>query len=89
MQLSFEPEFLSICQEIVEEGWTDDEWRERESSDWFQTPSFCGGYDADEAAFCFSYYDPAGNEWLFQVTLSEVRMVSAGGRPVVELRRAG
>jgi hypothetical protein len=24
---------------------------ERESDDWFQSPNFCGGYDADESAF--------------------------------------
>jgi hypothetical protein len=89
MQLGIDPEFLSICQQVVAQDWTDEEWSEGESSDWFQKPKFSGGYDADEGAFCFSFSDPSGTGWWFQVTLSEAWMISAGeGRPVIELTRA-
>ena len=88
MQLVPDAEFLTICRQVADQGWTDEDWADRESDDWFQTPNFCGGYDADERAFCFSYYDASGNEWWFQVSLPDARMISAGGRAVIELRRA-
>ena len=88
MQLVPDAEFVGICRQVADQACTDEDWADRESDDWFQTPNFCGGYDADERAFCFSYYDASGNEWWFQVSLSDARMISAGGRAVIELRRA-
>ena len=88
MQLGPDAEFVGICHRVAHEGWTDDDWAERESDDWFQTASFCGGYDADERAFCFSYYDASGMEWWFQVSLPDALMISAGEDVVIELRRA-
>jgi hypothetical protein len=87
-QLDPDPEFVSICRQMVEQGWTDADWAERESSDCFQTQNFCRGYDADEGAFCFSYYDASGNEWWFQVSLAEAQTISAGERLVIALRPA-
>ena len=87
MQLVPDAEFVGICRQVADHGWTDEDWAERESDDWFQTANFCGGYDADERAFCFSYYDASGDEWWFQVSLPDALMISAGGRAVIELRR--
>ena len=66
MQLIPDADFVAICRQIAQHGWTDADWAERESAEWFQTPHFCGNYDADERAFCFSYYDASGIEWWFQ-----------------------
>ena len=57
-----------------------------ESSDLFQTEHCCGGYDADERAFCFSHYDADGKERWFQVTLSEVQEVFDGNLTSVPAR---
>jgi hypothetical protein len=89
VELIPDAEFIAVCRQIVDHGWADEDWAERESDDWFQTPSFCGGYDADERAFCFSYYDASGSEWWFQVRLLEALGISAGERLVIELTRAG
>ena len=32
-------------------------WAKKESSDEFQTKNYCGGFDATENEFCFSYYN--------------------------------
>ena len=88
MQLEPDSEFVSICRQVVEHGWTDVDWAARESDDWFQTQNFIGGYDADEGAFCFSFFDASREEWWFQVTLAETQMISAGERPVIALRPA-
>lgn len=88
MDFAPDAEFVGICHEVAALEWSDDDWAERESDDWFQTPNFCGGYDAVERAFCFSYYDASGNEWWFQIGLHEALGISVGERPVIELRRA-
>lgn len=75
----------AICQEIVREARSDDEWAELESDDMFQGDSYVGGYDSTEGSFCFSYYSPGGEEYWFQMTLYEVGLI-ADGR---ELRLAG
>ena len=88
MELTIDSEFRSICQEIVAENQTEEEWAEVESDDMFQSENYVGGFDADEEAFCFSYYAPDGQEYWFQFTLDEAKAVTAGETPVIEIRPA-
>jgi hypothetical protein len=78
MKISITDELKTICEDIVNEGKSNKDWAEIESDDMFQTESFCGGYDADEEAFCFSYYNHNKNEYWFQLTLDEVSKVVSG-----------
>jgi hypothetical protein len=78
MKIKVTDEFKSICGEILKEKKSEQEWAAIESDDMFQTKSFCGGYDADEKAFCFSYYNKNGDEYWFQLTLEEVEKTVDG-----------
>ena len=89
MQIVPDEEFLAICREIVAEDHSDEEWAEIESDDMFQTDSYCGGYDAIEEAFTFSYYAPDGEEYWFQLTLAEINALAAGRQISIEGRPAG
>jgi hypothetical protein len=80
-------ELRSICADIVGRTWSDAEWAAHESDDMFQTPRYCGGYDADEGAFCFSRYDADGSEWWFQMTLADVARVAEGQVITLRLRK--
>jgi hypothetical protein len=72
MEFIVTEEFLSVCSQILKENKSEDEWSLIESDDMFQTENIVGGYDADENAFCFSYYDENRQEFWFQITLDEV-----------------
>ena len=61
MLIPVDQEFLTICEEILKEGHSLEEWREIESDDMFQYPHYEGGFDATEDAFCFSYHDSSGD----------------------------
>lgn len=80
-------ELVGLLKKIKTEGKSLEEWAEIESDDMFQSGRFVGGYDADEAAFCFSYFDIDGGEYWFQFTLSDVDDLLVGkkrfliGRP--------
>ena len=89
MQIQVDHEFFTLCEEILKEDHSLEEWREIESDDMFQTPHYEGGFDADEDAFCFSYYDSNGDELWFQLTISEMMQVVAGELKSIEARRAG
>lgn len=88
-QLEPDAEFTSICRQIAAENKTADEWAEIEADDMFQTDRYEGGYDADEQAFCFSYWTPDGEEYWFQLALEDVAAIAAGERRSIELRPAG
>jgi hypothetical protein len=77
MKLEVGSNILEICREIVEEGWSDAEWAKNESGDWFQYNDIVGGYDADEQAFLFSYYD-IDEEWWLEFRLSDVPKILCG-----------
>lgn len=49
-------ELLRHFDAIVSMEMTPEAWADRESDDMFQSQHFCGGFDADEAAFLFSYF---------------------------------
>ena len=88
MQIPIDHEFLTLCEHILKEGHSLEEWREIESDDMFQIPRYSGGFDATEDAFCFSYYNSDGGELWFQLTLSEIVEVVAGELKSIEARRA-
>lgn len=75
MTLEVDDELKAICKQIEAKNLLAEEWCEAESGDEFQSEHFCGGYDADEDAFCFSFYDGNRTEWWFQITLDEVTRI--------------
>jgi hypothetical protein len=88
MEIKVNDEFRTISRRILDENKDEAQWAEIESDDMFQTESFVGGYDADEEAFCFSYYDETGKELWFQLTLDEIREVANGVKQSFEARPA-
>ena len=75
-----------ICSRILEESKTPEQWALVESDDMFQGGPFVGGYDADEAEFCFSYYADDGGEYWFQFSLAEAARIASGGIGDIEMR---
>ena len=88
MELPIDSEFRALCREIASENRPEEEWAEIESDDMFQSESYEGGYDATEEAFCFSHYAQDGQEYWFQLKLSEVLAIAAGRNPMIEVRPA-
>jgi hypothetical protein len=88
MFISVDETFRRICEEILASGLSEREWAERESSDWFQDGPYCGGFEAIEKAFCFSYHTADGTEYWFQVTPDEVEQVSQGVLTRILVREA-
>ena len=72
MLKKIDEELLKICSEIASINKTVDEWSQIESGDMFQTKHYCGGFEADENSFWFSYYDDDNNEYYLQLTLKDV-----------------
>jgi hypothetical protein len=67
-QIPVDDELRGIAKEIVDQCWTIQDWAAHESGDWFQTPNYCGGFEADDentGEFAFAKY-PATNQefWL-------------------------
>ena len=81
-------EFRAICREITARNNSSEVWRATESCDEFQTDHYCGGYEALEDAFCFSYYSPDQGEQRFQFTLKEVNAIAGGASAAFSLRPA-
>lgn len=80
------PETLAlVCREILKINRTEAEWGEIESDDMFQTEDCIGGYDADERAFCFSYYEQ-GREYWFQISLDQVSDIVNESTTTVNMR---
>jgi hypothetical protein len=78
MNIPVTDELMDIFRKIESERKSIDEWAEVESDDMFQSESFVGGFDADELAFCFSYFAVGGHEYWFQITLSDIERILAG-----------
>lgn len=81
-------EFIGICKQITEENLDLSEWELIESSDQFQTEKYCGGFDGTENEFTFSYFDKNGNEFWFQLALSDIKKVEKGIIKEIEIRKA-
>jgi len=89
MEISVDTELQQICENIQSQSFTEDEWSARESDDEFQTKNYCGGYDADEKAFCFSYFSPQKKEYWFQFSLKEATEIFNGDIRSIPAREAG
>ena len=86
MEIRISDELRQICERIVLEDKSEAEWALIESCDMFQTEHFNGGFDADEQAFCFSYYDENESEFWFQMSLSEVADIISGKKSLLQVR---
>ena len=80
-------ELVAICADILQANKTESEWALCESDDMFQSENMGGGFDADEGAFCFSFYE-GGQEYWFQLTLNEVLLVSRRSKRLLDIRLA-
>jgi hypothetical protein len=78
MRIPITKELISICNQINDKGYSIEQWKDIESSDMFQTEQFCGGFDADESEFCFSYFAEDRNEYWFQFTLLTAKEITNG-----------
>lgn len=85
--LQLTPEFVAICQSILDRQLDEEEWARVESDDEFQSERFVGGFDATEMAFSFSSYDSVGGESWFQLNLSQIAQVVHGDLTTVSSRR--
>jgi hypothetical protein len=85
MQKEADYELLSICSEIAEYDKSLEEWKKVESSDQFQTAHYCGGFESDEDAFWFSYYDDTGKEYYFKLTIDEAKNIAANKSGCIDL----
>lgn len=88
MKLVVNKELLEIFKNILNRNLTLDEWKEIESSDEFQTENFCGGFDATEEEFCFSFYDSTKKEYWFQKSLKEINEINNGKVTEFDIRLA-
>ena len=88
MKLEVDYEFKQICKRIFSDNLNLSEWREIESDDMFQTESYCGGFDATENAFCFSYFQNENQEFWFQITIVEVGQILSDEMIDIEVRPA-
>ena len=70
----FEKEFFKICNEIIAENKSIEEWAEIESDDQFQSVIYEGGFDGTEMEFCFSVYIEKQEYW-FQLPLKSIHEI--------------
>ena len=82
------PEFISICRKILDENLDLHNWSLIESDDQFQTENYCGGFDATENEFCFSYYKNNGIEYWFQLSLSDINSIAKEEISEFSIRKA-
>ena len=85
MEVKFTNEFKQICKEILDFGYSPEKWELVESCDMFQTDNYCGGFDATEKEFCFSYYSSRGEEYWFQIDLESVENVVFGAIKTIKM----
>jgi hypothetical protein len=71
LEINLDDEFKNILLLIQKENKSEANWAEVESCDMFQSHTYCGGFDATEMEFCFSYYSKP-NEYWFQFKLTAV-----------------
>jgi hypothetical protein len=79
-------ELVRHCQAISALRRSVNDWALYESSDEFQSAHYCGGFESEEEAFCFSYYDPQGGEMWFTLSLGQAQTIAQGRSVIVELR---
>ncbi len=74
-ELIIDKELKEIVLLISEEKKSVTQCSEIESDDMFQSQHYCGGFDADEEEFCFSYYDEDNVEYWFQLSLEQIEQI--------------
>ena len=88
MKLTVDKELFRIFKDILNRKLTLAEWSEIESDDEFQTENYCGGFDATENEFCFSYFDRKKTEYWFQLSLNEIDEINNGKVSEFKIRLA-
>ena len=78
-------ELVKICQEIKQQGWSEEQWAAHESGDWFQTTNFCGGFDS--GSFGFGYFGELGHGHWFELTLDDAIEIADGRKTTITLYR--
>ena len=78
MEIPISPELESICFQIMVKDLTPAQWSENESTDMFQNDEFCGGFNAVENMFCFSYFTENDIEYWFQLSLFDAIQIAKG-----------
>lgn len=86
MRIPIDNDLMLICKEIVDDDNSEEAWAGMESGDMFQQGRYCGGFDADDMFFAFSY-DDEGEQWCLSLTLKEVQEVVAGIKKEVQVDR--
>ena len=84
MEHKVEQELRFICESILKENKTLQEWSEIESDDLFQHGAYKGGFDATEEEFCFSVYLNDEEYW-FQFSLNDVNGIVDGSISTIEI----
>jgi hypothetical protein len=74
IKIEVNKEFKQICEKIIRKNFNINQWSEIESPDEFQTEKYCGGFDATEMEFCFSYYREKEEYW-FQLSLTNIERI--------------
>ena len=74
IKIEIDEQFKQICERILVRDFDINKWSEIESSDEFQTENYCGGFDATEMEFCFSYYREKEEYW-FQLSLTDIERI--------------
>ncbi len=87
MEYAIPEELVLICREILKDNKTETEWGRVECDDMFQTERFVGGFDAEEQAFCFSFYEQGTEYWL-QISLEQVRDIVDRSVTTIDIRTA-
>lgn len=89
LKLNVTDELRALCEGIMNENRTEDEWAEIEADDMFRSPSFSGEFDATINAFTFSYHDESGKESWLELSLEEVLEIAEGRQTWVEVHPVG
>lgn len=76
--IEVDEDLVEIARQIVGAGKSEADWAELEADDYFQIRRWCGGFDADENAFTFSYYATDGVEYWYQFDLKEAERIADG-----------
>ena len=84
MKIQVDEELRAICKEIQDEGKSAEQWAENESTDWFQTPHYNGGFDATDMCFAFTVHMNDGNH-CFVLSLVEALEIAQGELNTVEV----
>ena len=84
MRHRVDEELRRICQGIVSEGKSEEDWALVESDDMIQVGKYEGGYDATEMEFCFSVYMDGAEYWL-QFSLEQAKEIAGNGVDMIDI----